>query len=95
MRGIRYTILYKKSVEKELQKIALPERVVVVQKILALAKNPYPSSAAKLQGSLGLYRIRSGDYRIIYQVDQGRVTVVIIKIGHRKEVYRKPPKPLP
>jgi mRNA interferase RelE/StbE len=62
------------------------ERINV--KILALAKNPHSRDAKILQGRHKLYRVRVGDYRIIYQIEHNRLVVLIVKIGHRKNVYR-------
>jgi len=54
----------------------------------SLANDPHPPGSKKLLGSPDLYRVRTGDYRIIYQVDRGKLTVLVIEIGHRREVYR-------
>ena len=56
--------------------------------ILALAENPFPPKVKKLQGSPGFLRIRVGDYRIVYTVQHKHLIVLVIKIGHRREVYR-------
>jgi mRNA interferase RelE/StbE len=53
-----------------------------------LAENPFPPGSRKLAGVEG-YRVRQGDYRILYEVDQNQITVLVIKVGHRKEVYRR------
>lgn len=53
-----------------------------------LAASPFPPGSKKLQGSRDQYRIRIGDYRVIYRVDGKRVTVLVLKIGHRREIYR-------
>ncbi|MGO8733711.1 MAG: type II toxin-antitoxin system RelE family toxin [Terriglobia bacterium] len=53
-----------------------------------LAANPIPAGAKKLHGDLSYYRIRVGDYRLVYQIDAKHFVVVVVKIGHRKEVYR-------
>jgi mRNA interferase RelE/StbE len=59
-------------------------------KILALATNPHPASSIKLEGSDEIYRVRVGDYRILYQVEVERLTVVVVDVGNRKDVYRSP-----
>lgn len=53
-----------------------------------LAENPRPPGAKKLKGSENLWRIRAGDYRIIYQIHDRELVVVIVTIGHRSDVYR-------
>ena len=84
-----YKLLYARSVVKDLKKVPKEEREKIIEKIQLLVSNPYLSGSVPLQGSSGLFRIRSGDYRIIYTVNNGELTILIIKIGHRKEVYRK------
>jgi mRNA interferase RelE/StbE len=54
----------------------------------SLADDPHPPGSKKLIGRPDLYRVRTGDYRIIYQVDSGKLTVLVIEIGHRREIYR-------
>jgi mRNA interferase RelE/StbE len=88
IKGAGYIILYKKSVATDLKKLTQSDRVQVVRRIQTLALNPFATGSAKLQGSTGLYRIRQGDYRIIYQVADGKLVVLVIKVGHRREVYR-------
>jgi len=84
-----YRLTYKASVKKDLRKLAVTARRAVVRRILILAEEPRPTSATKLQGSDDLYRIRQGDYRIVYSINDQIVTIEIIKIGHRKDVYRQ------
>jgi len=59
-------------------------------KIKNLRNNPYPPNCVKLKGQEDLYRIRSGDYRIVYMVKSKEVTILVLRIAHRKEVYKKP-----
>jgi mRNA interferase RelE/StbE len=61
----------------------------ITQRIDALADDPRPPGAKALQGQHGLYRLRSGDYRIIYKIEDDRLLVLVIKIGHRRDVYRR------
>jgi mRNA interferase RelE/StbE len=56
--------------------------------ILGLADDPLPPGVKKLKNSDGLYRVRVSDYRIIYRIEQAILTVLVVKIGHRREVYR-------
>ena len=84
----RYELEWKRSALKELKK--LPKRTVV--KLVALAEslitNPYPNGCRKLAGTEHTYRVRAGDYRLIYQVLNGQLIIEVVKVGHRKEVYR-------
>jgi len=68
---------------------ALPkaDRLRVVERITTLAENPRPMGCEKLSGG-EKYRMRQGVYRILYEIHDDMVTVVVVKIGHRREVYR-------
>ena len=70
--------------------LALPRDVArrVDACILALAKTARPPRTRKLNGAADLWRVRMGDYRVIYQVEGGRLLIVVIRIGRRREVYR-------
>jgi len=83
-----YDILYKKSVEKELRKLPKSVLTPIIKKIQKLAKNPRPNGSTKLHGAKNLYRTRHTDYRIIYEINDGQLVILIIKVAHRKEVYR-------
>lgn len=83
-----YRIEYKKSVEKELRKLPTRQLKHIVSKIQALAANPRPEGSVKLRGSIDLYRIRHAEYRVIYQIIDGTLVVLVVKVGHRREVYR-------
>ena len=78
-----YSLLLKKSAERDLRKIPKAD----LQRIKELAAAPRPSGSEKLAGQ-DSYRIRQGDYRIVYTVDDDHRLIDIIKIGHRREVYR-------
>lgn len=82
-----YSLFLKKSAERDLRKIPHTELQRIIQRIKELAATPRPSSSEKLAGQ-DAYRIRQGDYRIVYTVDDDRQLIEIIKIGHRREVYR-------
>ena len=83
-----YILEYKKSVDKDLRKLPAYIRKQIVNKILKLSAQPYPSGSTKLRGANNLYRMRHTNYRIIYKVEDSKLIVIIIKVGHRKEVYR-------
>jgi len=82
-----YRITIKSSAAKELEQIRKKDRDRIVERIRALAENPRPPQAKKLSGE-EKYRIRQGDYRILFQIHDDVVTVVVVKIGHRRDVYR-------
>ncbi len=82
-----YSLFLKKSAERDLRKIPQTDLQRIIQRIKELAATPRPSSSEKLAGQ-DSYRIRQGDYRIVYTVNDDRQLIEIIKIGHRREVYR-------
>jgi len=83
-----YEILWKKSVEQELRNIDPQHIPRIINTIESLSNNPFPRQHRKLRGSERDYRIRVGDYRIIYQVDSDSKIVIIYHIRHRKTAYR-------
>ena len=89
MADTTYTIEYKKSVEKELRKLPSTQLKGIVAKIRALAINQHPEGSVKLRGSSDLFRIRHTDYRVIYQVQNEKLVILVVKVGHRREVYRE------
>lgn len=84
-----YKIKFKNSAEKELGK--LPQQIVpqIISSIQKLAENPFPHGVKKLKGTEKSYRIRVGDYRILYTVAKKILTIEVIRIRHRKDVYRR------
>lgn len=82
-----YSLLVKRSAERELRKVPRADLQRITQRIKDLAAIPRPSGSEKLAGQ-DSYRIRQGDYRIVYTVDDNQRLIEIIKIGHRREVYR-------
>ncbi len=84
-----YTIEYSKDIEKDLSKLPKSEIIKILSKIERLSINPRPSGIEPLKGSLkGLHRIRSGNYRIVYQIIDDRLVVLVVKISHRRDAYR-------
>lgn len=85
--------LYKVEITKKVRKKDLPpipskDVSRIVERIEKLAENPYPDDAVRLKGRQE-YRVRQGDYRILYIVEEKIVTAIVVKIGHRKRVYEK------
>jgi mRNA interferase RelE/StbE len=83
-----YRIDWKPSALKELRK--LPSEAIgrIVSAVKALEENPLPSGSRKLVGGRSSYRIREGDYRVIYTVTADILVIEIVKVGHRKDVYK-------
>ena len=84
-----YSIQWKKSAVKELQKIAKQVIPDIVEAVNALAVDPLPPASKKIRGSLQTYQIRKGDYRIIYSIEEDCLVVQVITVGHRKDISPK------
>jgi mRNA interferase RelE/StbE len=84
-----YRVLIKPSAAKEIDAIgAKKDRQRIVARILALADEPRPVGCEKLAGAEGRYRVRQGQFRIVYAINDASDTVEVVKVGHRREVYR-------
>jgi len=82
-----YEIYFKESVEKDLREIPRKDLKRVLQRIKSLAAEPRPSGCEKLTGQ-SRYRVRQGRYRIVYSIQDEKLTVYIVKVGQRKDTYR-------
>ncbi len=82
-----YTVRLKPRAERDLDRLPTPQARRIWGKLLGLEGEPRPRGSSKLEGSDG-YRIRVGDHRIVYLIDDRARTVEIIRIAHRREVYR-------
>jgi mRNA interferase RelE/StbE len=85
---VKYKIFFLPVARKEI--IALPHEIQrrIDRKIIALADDPRPQDVKALHGEKGLYRVRVGDYRIVCSVEDKIITVIIVRVRHRKDVYR-------
>jgi len=83
-----YTIIIPKAVQKQLD--ALPDDVYerIAVKVQQLAENPRPDGVVKLKGSENEYRIRIGDYRVRYEIEDQELRILLLQCKHRKQVYR-------
>lgn len=84
---VLYSLKIKQSAFKELQKLDKKERIRVVTAIDQLKENPHIGKLLKGELS-GLRRIRSGNYRVIYEINEGEVLILVLRIAHRQQVYR-------
>lgn len=82
-----YQIEWKRSALKELKRLPRENLNRILQAVEDLAGDPFPSGVKKLVGSEHTYRIRVGDYRVLYDVIGRRLVVEIIRVGHRRDVY--------
>jgi mRNA interferase RelE/StbE len=83
-----YRVFFKKSVWKDFKSIPDKDLSRILDLIGSLEKNPRPSGCTKLSGQ-EKYRVRLGQYRIIYSIQDKELTVWVVKVGHRRDVYRK------
>ena len=84
----RYRVEFVPAAVRQLESITRKQQVRIASKIDALASDPRPAGCMKLKGSGDIYRIRVGDYRILYQVNEDILLVLVIKVAHRKEAYK-------
>ena len=83
-----YSILLAPPAERQLKSLTESVQKRIVKRLKSLRENPRPQGAKKLAGEDDLYRVREGDYRIIYTIQDKELIVLVVKIGDRKEVYR-------
>ena len=84
-----FDVIPKPAVEKDLRSISRSTLLRVMRAMESLGNEPFPRQAVKLEGAEDLFRIRVGDYRIIYQVDRRAKQVIVHYVRHRREVYRR------
>lgn len=83
-----YSILLAPPAERQLKSLTDSVQKRIVKRLKSLRENPRPQGVKKLAGEEDLYRIRDGDYRIIYTIQDKELIVLVVKIGNRKDVYR-------
>ena len=82
-----YEIELRRKAQRALDKLPEDDFNAVIDAVKGLADTPRPKGVEKIK-SAGLWRIRQGDYRIVYSIDDSEKTVIILRIGHRREIYR-------
>ena len=83
----KYELVVRPSVSKDTEDIPTNDLKKILLKMKALCDDPRPPGSVKLSG-MEYYRVRHGDYRIIYEIEDTRLIVVVVKVGHRREIYR-------
>lgn len=83
-----YTLLLKSSAERDLRRLSRSLLERIHARLLSLRDDPRPHGARKLAGNREGWRVRVGDYRVLYQIDDAEQTVTVVRIKHRREVYR-------
>jgi mRNA interferase RelE/StbE len=85
---VNYEVRKTRRVQREIDAIEKRDCLRIEGAIALLAENPRPPKATKLVGQRNRWRVRTGDYRILYEIDDGVLTVLVIRVAHRREVYR-------
>ena len=83
-----FKIEWAKSAIKDFSELPKKERLIILKKIESLANEPHPTGSIKLEGSIDSWRFRYGNYRVIYNIENQNLIVLVVKIGHRKDVYK-------
>jgi len=86
-----YTVEFRPAVLKSLKRLPKRDLVRIKKKIEELAANLPDPNTTKMKGDNSFHKIRSGDYRIIYEIHNDRLIILVVKIGHRKDVYKRLP----
>ena len=84
----QYRVLFKRSADRALRKLPLAVQRRIVAEVDSLAHNPQPPGVLKMSGAENLWRIRIGDYRVVYEIHDDRLIVLVLRVAHRKDVYR-------
>lgn len=85
---MRYTVVLKPTAEKQLDRLPMKAKLRIVAALETLERNPRPVGCLKLEGAEELYRVRVGDHRIIYAIEDKRLQVLVVRIANRKDAYR-------
>lgn len=87
---MKYAFRFTTAAQRQIRAIDRPEAMRVLTALTALGDDPYREDAdiKKLAGPSGLYRLRVGNYRVAYQVNDGELVVLVVKVGNRRDVYR-------
>ena len=83
-----YEIEITRTAEKQLRRLSRADQLRLAKAMIALVDEPLPRGSRKLIGYDDVYRIRVGHYRILYSVSRKRLVILVLKIGHRREIYR-------
>jgi len=83
----KYSVVVSLGAEKDLDRISLNYRNRILKKLISLQDNPRPPGVKKLKGIENRWRIRVGDYRVVYEIVDDRLVVLIVQVAHRREIY--------
>lgn len=86
---MKYSVEFRPAVLKSIKSLPLKDLRRIRKKIESLAENLPDPSTTKMKGNNAFHKIRSGDYRVIYEIHNDRLVVLVVKIGHRKDIYKR------
>jgi mRNA interferase RelE/StbE len=84
----RYEVEVSRTAEKQLRRLAPKDQARVVRAVRSLADDPLPRGTRKLAGYDDVFRIRVGLFRILYSISSRKLVIIILKVGHRRDIYR-------
>ncbi|MFL4904621.1 type II toxin-antitoxin system RelE family toxin [Streptomyces sp. MMS24-I2-30] len=87
---MKYAFRFTTTAQRQLRAISRPDAMRILAALTALGDDPYREDAdtRKLTGPSGLYRLRAGSYRVAYQINDGELVILVVKVGDRRDVYR-------
>lgn len=83
-----YEVEITPAAKRQIKKLTKSVQALIIERLEQLAENPRPPSILKMEGEEDFYRVRVGDYRIIYEIQDRVLLIVVVKVGHRSSVYR-------
>ncbi len=83
-----YRIFFRPSADRQLQRLPRDAQRRIVREVAALAHDPRPPGVGNLSGAHDLWRIRIGDYRVVYEIEDDRLVVLVLRVAHRRDLYR-------
>ena len=86
---MRYSVEFRPAVLKSMKRLSKRELRRIKKKIDALAENLPDPATTKMKGNNTFHRIRVGDYRIVYEIHENRLVILVVKVGHRKDIYKR------
>ncbi|NUN96077.1 MAG: type II toxin-antitoxin system RelE/ParE family toxin [Candidatus Omnitrophica bacterium] len=86
--SVAYEVVFSPRAERDLEGLPQVSRVRIIRKAESLARTPRPPGVEKLEGMDKTYRVRVGDFRIVYEIQDSALVVLVLRVGHRREVYR-------
>ena len=84
----KYEIEVSATAKRRLRRLNLVDQIKILKRVRGLAEDPQPPGSRKLRGYTDVYRIRVGQYRVLYSVEDHKLVIILLKVGHRRDVYR-------